>query len=252
MLEPTSVARPDVPRVFSGAGPATGFEQSIEVGGGTKTLYLYAIDASGGSNPLIGTKAVTVESGDPRGAVDSVTSPAAGLVRVKGWAFDPSDGRTRIRIHVYVGGPAGSGAPGYDVGRTWVSRPDVDHAVPGAGGRTGFDLTLPSPAGQVPVWVYGIDVGPGENAAVGGRTAPVAAGRTSLPPAAAALAPLPTSTGKRSVQLRWDSVAKRPSAITFDVRMRVRTGTDWGTWRTIDGLGATDARSADVAVKAPP
>jgi hypothetical protein len=59
-----------------------------------------------------------------------------------GWAYDPSSSATSIAVHVYVDGPAGSGAAGYAITANG-SRPDVDNAF-GITGNHGFTFTLPS------------------------------------------------------------------------------------------------------------
>lgn len=51
-------------------------------------------------------------AGSIYGEVDAVSSPQPGLLRVTGWAFDDGAPSTPLRVHVYVGGPAGSGAQG--------------------------------------------------------------------------------------------------------------------------------------------
>ncbi|MFA5892315.1 MAG: hypothetical protein WDA27_15425, partial [Actinomycetota bacterium] len=70
-------------------------------------------------------------------------------------------------IHAYVGGPAGSGAPGYALGQTSVARPDVVGVYPSAGPNTGFDFTFDAPSGSNEVYLYAINIGPGENVPIG-------------------------------------------------------------------------------------
>lgn len=93
-------------------------------------------------------------AGTVHAAVDLVTSPAPGTLLVRGWAFDDGAPSAQLRVHVYVGGPAGSGAPGYDIGPADQYRPDV-HAVYGTGEYHGIDRTLAvSPHGPQTVYVY--------------------------------------------------------------------------------------------------
>lgn len=112
-------------------------------------------------------------NGNPFGsAFDAATSPSNGRIRVAGWAVDPDARSTPIAVHVYVGGPAGSGAPGYAYTADG-SRPDVASAVPGAGDRHGFDVTIDvGRGGSIPVYVYAINAGgtPGGNTLLGSRT----------------------------------------------------------------------------------
>lgn len=89
------------------------------------------------------------------GEVDAVSSPQPGLLRVTGWAFDDGAPTTPLRVHVYVGGPAGSGAQGYDIGYADQYRPDIADLFPGAGAHQGIDRTFEvAQVGQQPVFVY--------------------------------------------------------------------------------------------------
>lgn len=93
-----------------------------------------------------------------RGCLDAVTG-GDNSVHVKGWAFDENDLAQSLDIHVYVGGPAGSGAPGYTV-RADKTREDVDMVYPGVGEEHGFDATVAvSRTGDQPVYVYAVSIG---------------------------------------------------------------------------------------------
>lgn len=120
-----------------------------------------------------------VNGSDPTGQFDELTSPEPGTVRVRGWAFDPDAKTTPINVHVYIGGPAGSGAPGYDIGSANGSRPDVGKAYPGVGDFHGYDKTLEtSQSGSVSVYVYAINAGGtgGGNTLIGSRAVAVRSG----------------------------------------------------------------------------
>ena len=52
---------------------------------------------------------------NPKGNVELVESTSAGTLRVKGTASDIDTRNGSIRLHVYVGGGAGSGAPNYEI-----------------------------------------------------------------------------------------------------------------------------------------
>ncbi|MFA5892135.1 MAG: FG-GAP-like repeat-containing protein, partial [Actinomycetota bacterium] len=167
-LGQTSVARPDVVGVYPSAGPNTGFDFTFDAPSGSNEVYLYAINIGPGENVPIGTKHVVITDPNPIGAFDSATAPAPGRIRVRGWAYDPNAPTTTIAVHIYVGGPAGSGAPGYAI-PTGVSRPDVKTAHPEAGPNTGFDATLKVSAGSMDVYAYGINSGPGSNVGIGAK-----------------------------------------------------------------------------------
>jgi hypothetical protein len=111
------------------------------------------------SNALASTGTTLLASGRPPFGVYDAVSGGAGTVSVSGWIIDPDLARTPTTVHVYVGGSAGSGAPGYAITAN-AYRPDVGAAYPNTGNLHGFSAALPAPAGpNVPVHVYGIDVG---------------------------------------------------------------------------------------------
>ena len=148
-----------------------------DVSGGNVTIEEYNINWTGAYRartvPATQFRYIHVRdlANDPHGNVDNVSSPHAGKIKIWGWAFDADSASTPINIHVYVGGPAGSGAPGYDTGVTAVARPDVL-----AGGSPGFDVDVwGSWSGTLPVFVYGINIGGGTNALIGSTTVTVAA-----------------------------------------------------------------------------
>lgn len=90
-----------------------------------------------------------------QGCLDSVTGGAC-CVKVRGWAFDRKAPEQALSIHVYVGGVAGSGAPGYAI-EADQERTDVEAAYPGVGDYHGFDASiLVSKTGNQPVYVYAI------------------------------------------------------------------------------------------------
>jgi murein DD-endopeptidase MepM/ murein hydrolase activator NlpD len=106
-----------------------------------------------------------INGNEPRGSLDSVTSPEAGKIRVGGWALDDDARTAPVRIHVYVGAQVGqAGAEGHDIGNATVYRPDVGRAFPGVGDQHGFDTTIvTSKTGNIPVCVYAINIGGGTN-----------------------------------------------------------------------------------------
>lgn len=96
-----------------------------------------------------------------RGCLDEVTG-GNGKVTVRGWAFDREDLARALDIHVYVGGEAGSGAPGHTI-RADKDRPDVDAVYPGVGEQHGFEATVyTSASGTLPIYVYAVSAGAGK------------------------------------------------------------------------------------------
>ncbi len=117
---------------------------------------------------------------NPRGHFDGVGSPSPGAISVRGWATDPNVRTRSLSIHVYVGGQAGSGAAGYDVGAARTYRPDVGAAFPGDGNYHGFDTTITTnQTGTQQVCAYAINAGPGSNVLLGCKTVTITA---PLPP----------------------------------------------------------------------
>lgn len=112
---------------------------------------------------------------NPQGCVDSVTSTSAGKITVRGWAFDRDNLSSKLAIHVYVGGAAGSGAPCYGITAN-TSRPDVNNVFTGVGNYHGFDSTISvSKTGTQTVYIYAINVGAGTNVLIGTKTVTIKA-----------------------------------------------------------------------------
>jgi Domain of unknown function (DUF1906) len=116
---------------------------------------------------------------DPIGGLDILTSPAPGQVRIRGWAFDPTAPTEPTSVRLVVGGREGEPeAAAYDLGAVAnLPRGDVRVRYPEAGGRHGFDLSLPTvKSGRQRVCVYALDIDPGNDSLLGcrGVTIPVA------------------------------------------------------------------------------
>ncbi|SDD82207.1 hypothetical protein SAMN05216410_0222 [Sanguibacter gelidistatuariae] len=156
--------RADIGRAF-GLGDNHGFDTLVPVSNGSHTVCVYAIDASGGSNPLVGCRVVTVINVAPTGSFDSLVSTGPGTMQVRGWAFD-RDTTDPISVHVYVDGKVAKGVTAN------TSRPDVArvHAV---SETHGFDTSLATIAGAHTVCVYAIDSSGGSNPNLGCRTVTV-------------------------------------------------------------------------------
>ncbi|HET8952925.1 MAG TPA: hypothetical protein VFN44_20545 [Solirubrobacteraceae bacterium] len=170
------VHRPDVADVFTGVSAAHGFSAAIPgVPPGPHAVYVYAINRSGaGTDTLIRTATVDVPAtpaGSPFGFFDEAISAPLGA-RLRGWTVDPDALLTPTAVHVYVDGPAGTGARGIDLGPAAASRPDVGAAVPGAGAEHGLDRDLADlPPGVHTLWTYAINAaGPGANPLLGARS----------------------------------------------------------------------------------
>ena len=170
-----NVSRTDVNTAFGITGNH-GFSFTIDLTGtgltGSQTVYVYAINAQSGSNPLIGSGTVTITANrDPVGCLDSVKT-GAGTITLTGWTYDPDASSASLVVHVYVGGPAGTGTK---VGEATanVTRDDVNTAY-GISGKHGFsftiDLTDTGISGSQTVYVYAINNKSGNNPLIGSRT----------------------------------------------------------------------------------
>lgn len=96
------------------------------------------------------------------------------MVRIRGWALDRDDAGASIQVHAYVGGQAG--APNTE-GHPFVANgalPEINSTI-GVPGNHGFDATYAvSKSGNVPVCLYGINIGGGSNVLLGCRTVGIA------------------------------------------------------------------------------
>src|SRR5215218_2155669 len=122
---------------------------------------------------------------NPVGALELATAAGPGQVRVRGWALDANAPTQPLAIRLVVGGREGEpGVASYDLGPVAnLPRRDIRLQYPEAGGRHGFDLTLPTvKSGRQRVCVYALDVDPGEDALLGckGMTIPVPIQLSSL------------------------------------------------------------------------
>lgn len=90
-----------------------------------------------------------------------------GTISIRGWVADWDDPGAALGVHVYVGGPAGSGAPGYAITANKY-RSDVNDVFPGIGNNHGFEDTIAvSPRGNQKLYIYGLNVGGGDNILLG-------------------------------------------------------------------------------------
>jgi hypothetical protein len=139
--------------------------------------YVDAATAGGGST-------LPAEN-DPIGELNLSSAPEPGMVRVKGWAFDPNSPTTTTAIRVVVGGHLGDpGSTEYDLGEVAnVSRGAVGVLHPEAGPNHGFDTRFATTAsGSQAICVYALDFAPGEDTLLGCKatTIPVAVTITHL------------------------------------------------------------------------
>jgi hypothetical protein len=154
---------------------------------------------------------------NPIGALD-LAAAGPGQVRIRGWAFDGNAPTEPLPIRLVVGGREGdAGVAGYDLGPVAsLPRRDVRLRYPEAGGRHGFDLSLPTvKSGRQRVCVYALDIDPGEDTLLGckGVTIPVPIRLSNL------------TVGRNRVQARltclWPAGSECPGQIALRARFRV-------------------------------
>lgn len=146
-----SLSRPDIGRAF-GKGDAHGYDTTVYLPEGTRTVCAYGINAAGtgGRSALLGCRRVGVRH-TPIGRLDAV-SPQRDAVVVGGWTLDP-DTAGSTGIHVYVDGrPVRAISANRDRG-------DIARAFPGYGMAHGYTVAVPAATGWRTVCVYAINVG---------------------------------------------------------------------------------------------
>jgi hypothetical protein len=164
--------RPDVAAAF-GNGAAHGFSVVVPLPEGQHEACVYAIDATGDANALIGCGAVAY-SGTPYGHVDYLERSGSN-VRVVGWTID-ADTAGPLQVQVYVNEQL-------TVLDADVPRPDVANAYPAYGAAHGVDgvaVVPPSAAngGTFCVWAQNAPGTPGQAA---GGCIPFGPGGTPVP-----------------------------------------------------------------------
>jgi hypothetical protein len=124
--------------------------------------FLVSLDVPPSDDPPPDPPAPTTSS--PKGILDGVSVDGAW-----GWACDPDAPAASIEVHVYVGGPADSGAPGFATTASVASEPAVA-AECGGGDAHRFELHVPggmAPYQGQPVYAYGIDTNGDPNLLLG-------------------------------------------------------------------------------------
>lgn len=158
---PTAAPRADVNRAYSIDG-VHGYTLSVPVSNAEHQVCVSVLDVGYSSATALGCR----QAGNlaPVGALDATTftsdvnGTGSGILRVQGWALDPTTSSTSIPVHVYVDGigtPASTGLPRGDVNRAY-----------GVSGAHGYDIAVAVPAGDHRVCVYAIDTSRGPNPAL--------------------------------------------------------------------------------------
>ncbi len=107
-------------------------------------------------------------SHDPYGAFDLAQPLAANAVQLSGWAIDPDAPASGIEIHAYAFDASGAAVAQTSLLQALLTRADVGNAYPGTGQNHGFQRIFAGiPASATAVCTYAINVGPGNNVALG-------------------------------------------------------------------------------------
>lgn len=213
----TSTSDPAVP-----AGAWTPHQRIHQYQGGHNETYggvTINIDNDSVDGATVGEATLPPTPEDnPVGALEIAGASGPGQVRIRGWALDGNAPTEPLSIRLIVGGREGEpGVASYDLGPVAnLPRRDVRLQYPEAGGRHGFDLSLPTvKSGRQRVCVYALDVEPGEDTLLGckGTTIPVPIQLTSL------------KAGRNRVLLRltclWPTGTECPGQIALRAHFRV-------------------------------
>jgi hypothetical protein len=123
-------------------------------------------------------------------------------------------------VHIYVDGPAGSGAAGSNVGLARLTRDDVAAAYPGAGSTHGFDVLLrPIAPGTHVVYLYGINTGGGGENVLFGWAQVVVVPDITIPIVALTAPGVPFTT-EASLPASWAGSDAGSGIARYQVRWR--------------------------------
>jgi hypothetical protein len=128
------------------------------------------IDSDYVDGATVGVGTPPVGESDPIGSLELTAAPAAGQVRVKGWALDPDAPTEPLAINVVVGGREGQkGVETFELGQVAnQERTDVAASHRIAGPMHGFDNTFFTiKSGPEPICVYALNVVLGGNRLLG-------------------------------------------------------------------------------------
>jgi hypothetical protein len=139
------------------------FSVRLPLPDGADQVCVYAINQGNGSNVTLGCPVAKV-SGSPIGMLDTVqVNGADHTATVTGWTYDYDAPDTALKAVLYLNGKLAAYGP------TTQQRDDVN-AVFGISGSHGYSFTIPLPAGQDQLCMYGINTGTGYNTTLGCRT----------------------------------------------------------------------------------
>ncbi|MBK7584739.1 MAG: N-acetylmuramoyl-L-alanine amidase [Myxococcales bacterium] len=178
-----------------------------------------------------------VDEGDvcnkpPKGQLDEVSCEA-----LRGWAQDPDALTKAIDVHVYFGGPAGSGAKGYPLTAD-MKRDDLCTALGSCAHAFDIDPPLSLFDGKPhAVHAYGIDSAGGANAQLGGSPKSMTCTAT-IPDGVRRHVTDPASLGAWKLDLFWSALPLSDA--------QIQTLTEEAAWPSTPKLVQADDGSPEV------
>jgi hypothetical protein len=151
----TSLPRPDVQSFFHTAIDSYGYSFTVPVPGGSHSVCVYGLDATGTSSVPLRCVSVTMPQ-NPLGNVEHVSHTAAGYT-ISGWAFDPDALTASASVEIYLGGTLAATVEANG------ARPDVQAIYGLPGDSVGFSVSIPASATKREVKVVAVNAGPGTN-----------------------------------------------------------------------------------------
>jgi hypothetical protein len=165
----TSEPRSDVASAKPGAPLNSGWRTSVPLGLGKHTLCATGVNVGAGGDVALGCRSVTIArstASDPKGGFDELSGSSSG-VTVRGWAWDPDQSSsTQVRVT--------EGSSTIATISTSEARSDVAKAVAGAPLTTGWRGTVQLAVGAHTLCATAVNVGSGQDSALGCRTLTVA------------------------------------------------------------------------------
>lgn len=157
--------RPDVGAAYGSFGPDHGFDITFASTLGTKEVCVYALNAAGGSNKLLGCEQVRVTSATPTGLIETADATDGGVV-VRGWALVDGS-RDPLDVDIRVGDTLASTVTADQ------RRRDMASTFGDAGLRHGFETRIEVAAGTHEICASVIDPETGSTVSLGCTTVSV-------------------------------------------------------------------------------
>ena len=163
------VARPDVVWARH-TGPTPGFSLTTTLSNGSHRVCTTATNIGVGVNKLLGCRSIWVgpppptaaeiAAQSPSGALESARATSATSIQLTGWASDPNNRATSLKVVAYLDGSAAATVTAN------VPRPDLVTSR-GTGPAAGYSFTIPAATGSHNVCVWAVNIGVGVNKHLG-------------------------------------------------------------------------------------